>query len=100
MESPHGPHLEPSVGLSSRHDCTYRKLQKGEPTHTSGNNQSIFSYCAFSQRLGVDLDTLNGQLKPPGQSYYLVLAEGPSGLCLNPESLQRVLSKTLYLTSP
>jgi hypothetical protein len=31
----------------------------------------------------MDLDKLKGQLKP-GQSYSPLLAEGPSGLCLNP----------------
>jgi hypothetical protein len=48
----------------------------------------------------MDLDNLMGQLKAPEQSYSLVLAEGPSGLCLNPNSPQRALTKTHYLTSP
>jgi hypothetical protein len=48
----------------------------------------------------MDLDQLKGQLKSPDQSYSVVFDENPSGFCLNPNSQQQALAKTLYLTSP
>ena len=50
----------------------------------------LFPLC-FQSAHSMDLDKLKGQLKPPGQSYSLVLAEGPSGLCLNPNIPQWAL---------
>ena len=57
---------------------------RGASPSNSGDNQPVLSCCAFSQCHHIDLDKLKGQLKSPGQSYSLMLAEGPSGFCLNP----------------
>jgi hypothetical protein len=48
----------------------------------------------------MDLDKLKGQLKPSGQSYSLVLAEGSSGLCLNPMALAKTLNFSLKQRKP
>ena len=40
------------------------------------------------------------QLKPSGQSYSLVLAEGSSGLCLNPMALAKTLNFSLKQRKP
>jgi hypothetical protein len=63
--------------------------------HIYGNNLSFSTFSALGQCHRMDLDKLKEQLKPPGQSYSLVLAEGPSGLCLYPDSLQQALAKTI-----
>jgi hypothetical protein len=74
------PNLPGMVLHPKQCECTDTSGSSSPPSN-SRDKQPVFS-CSSSQSHLVDLNKLKVQLKPPGQSYSLVLAEGSSGPCL------------------
>jgi hypothetical protein len=90
--------LAPDVGHEKHCNQYCEKMSFASLPPNSGDKHPVLSCCAFSQHNLIDSDKLKGQLKPSGQNYPLVLAEGLSSPFLNPDNLNPGVGKD-FLTS-